>query len=292
MENYRELIEKITKIVLQELKKELEEPQIPIGVSNRHLHVSREDLDLLFGEGYELTKLKDLRQPGQYAAKETVTVRGPKGELTRVRILGPIRSKTQLEISATDSFTLGITPVVRESGKTEDTPGFELIGPKGSVQKSSGAILALRHIHLSVEAARKLGVRDKEFVSVEIGGKRKVVFQEVLIRVSENYVPEMHLDTDEANACLAQNGDLVKILKEKKEKKSNEPIESSYDLTDRSAKKEYERNVREVHQKVISMQTVLENRGCDLLIVPKNSIITGLAAEEAGRYGMKIERRR
>lgn len=207
-----EMAKLITKMVINKIN-DLEKYKIPIGVSNRHIHVSEKDLEKLFGEGYWLTKKGDLKQPGQFAANETVTLRGPKGELENVRILGPIRNESQVEISITDSFRIGIKPPIRESGKLDNTPGIEIIGPKGSVKISRGTIVALRHIHMTSDYATKVGLKDKDIVEVETFGDRKVILGNVIIRVSENYSLEMHIDIDEANACALKNNDCVILRK-------------------------------------------------------------------------------
>lgn len=203
-----DVVKLITKIVVDKIKA-LENYKIPIGVSNRHVHLSQKDLDILYGPGYSLTKKIDLKQPGQFAANETVTIRGPKGEFENVRILGPIRSESQVEVSMTDSFRLGVKPPIKESGQLENTPGLEIIGPKGSVKIPNGTIIALRHIHMTLEYAEKMGVKDKEIVEVETMGERHGILGNVLIRVSDKYSLEMHVDVDEANACALKNDDFV-----------------------------------------------------------------------------------
>ncbi len=205
-----QLVDIVTKIVIEKMQEE-DDILIPIGVSNRHIHLSREDLDFLFGVGYELTKIKDLKQPGQFAAQEVVTIQGPKGSLEKVRILGPLRDETQIEVSLTDGFKLGVKAPIKESGKLENTPGIKIIGPKGSVETSKGTIVALRHIHMDTKTAKALDVKDKDIVDVEVKGERKGILGNVLVRVSDKYALEMHVDTDEANACCLKNGDLVKI---------------------------------------------------------------------------------
>lgn len=207
-----ELIRLVTSRVIEKIK-EYDLHKIPIGVSNRHVHVSREDLDTLYGKGFELTIKSSLKQPGQFASNETVTIQGPKGEFERVRILGPVRNQSQIEISKTDSFRLGIRPPIRESGDLSGTPGLTMIGPKGSVSLSGGAIIALRHIHMTPGQASALGVKDKDIVEVETFGERRGVFGDVLIRVSDQFSLEMHVDVDEANACSLNNGDCVIIKK-------------------------------------------------------------------------------
>ncbi len=205
------LISLITKLVIEELNKE-KEILIPIGVSNRHAHLNREDMDILFGLGSELTKLRDLKQPGQYASNEKITIKGPKGEIKNVRILGPLRDKTQVEISLTDGFKLGINPPIKESGQLEGSSPIEIVGPNGSIKKSDGVIAALRHIHMPPEIAEKLNLQDKDIVDIEVPGIRKGILGNVLIRVSDKYELEMHLDTDESNAYNLQNDDKVKIV--------------------------------------------------------------------------------
>ena len=186
---------------------------LPVGLSNRHIHLSKEHLDILFGEGYELTKMKDLSQPGQYAADEKVDVVGLKGTLKGIRILGPTRKETQVEVSITDSFVLGVNPPVRDSGDILDSPGAKIIGPKGEVTIDKGVIVASRHIHMHTNDAESFGVMDKEIVSVKIEGKRGLIFDNVLVRVHQDYALEMHVDIDEGNAAGLKNGSMVKLLK-------------------------------------------------------------------------------
>ena len=211
--NQEEFITLVCKRVQEKLD-QIENYKIPIGVSNRHVHLCKKDLETLFGEGYELTKKSDLKQPGQFASNELVTIRGSKGEFENVRILGPIRNKTQVEISLTDSFRLGVKAPIKESGKLEGTPGLEIIGPKGKINVDEGTIVALRHIHMSPKDARLMNVKDGDFVDVEIFGQRRAIMSKVLVRVSDSYRLEMHLDTDEANSVSIKNGDFA-ILKNK-----------------------------------------------------------------------------
>ncbi len=209
-QTYEMFVALVTRLVVEELEKF--QRSVPIGVSNRHIHLDRADMDILFGQDSELTFKKELGQPGQYAAEETVTLHGPKGELGRVRVLGPLRSASQMEISVTDGFALGVRPPIRESGKIEGTPGLTIVGPKGTIEKDTGAIAALRHIHLDPETAQRIGVKDKQMVKVEIRGLRGGILHNVLIRVSEQFAPEMHIDVDEANAFGVKNGDRAYII--------------------------------------------------------------------------------
>lgn len=189
------------------------ENTLPVGLSNRHIHVSQKDLDILFGEGYELTKFKDLSQPGQYACEEKVDVVGPKGTLKGVRILGPVRSNTQFELSVSDAFALGVKPIVRNSGDIVDTPGAKLVGPKGEVEIDSGIIVAARHIHMHTSDAEKFGVADNDIVNVRVKGPRGLIFENVLVRAHKDFALEMHVDIEEGNACGLRNGDLVELIK-------------------------------------------------------------------------------
>jgi len=173
---------------------------ILIEVSARHLHVSREHLDVLYGAGYQLTNKKDLSQPGQFACEERVTVVGPRGELT-MSILGPERPATQVEISATDARTLGLSAPVRESGALAGSPGAKLVGPAGEVELDEGVIVAKRHIHFHTDEGKAFGVVDKQIAMVRFSGPRGVMFEEVVCRVSDNFALAMHIDTDEANAA-------------------------------------------------------------------------------------------
>lgn len=186
--------------------------QVPAGVSNRHLHVSQDDLETLFGSGYALTPLKDLSQTGQYAAEETVTLATRKSCIGGVRILGPVRPATQVEISRTDAFALGVKPPVRDSGAIDNSAGLTIIGPAGAVTLQFGVILAQRHIHMSEDDAERFGLQDKDVVKVRSSGERAVVFENVLVRVRSDFVLELHLDTDEANAAGLANGQMLDIL--------------------------------------------------------------------------------
>ncbi|KKM11485.1 hypothetical protein SY88_08585 [Clostridiales bacterium PH28_bin88] len=191
----------------------LDPTHVPVGVSARHVHLSGEDLERLFGKGYQLTRLREL-QPGQFAAKECVTLVGPRGVLQNVRILGPARSQTQVEISRTDGYALGLNPPVRDSGDHAGSPGAVLVGPRGAVSLEQGVICPLRHIHMPPDHAERLGLRNKQRVRVRAEGERKAIFDEVLVRVAPDFRLELHLDTDEANASGLRNGDTVQILLE------------------------------------------------------------------------------
>ena len=185
---------------------------IPVGVSGRHVHLSRAHLDALFGPGYELTKKKDLSQPGQYASEETVDIMTTKGAFTRVRILGPVRKETQIELALTDAVKLGINPPIRDSGNVAGSPGVVMVGPNGTITLDQGAIAALRHIHMTLADAERFGVKDKDVVQVECPGERGMIMGQVLVRVNDQYALEMHVDTDEGNAACLKTGDKVRIV--------------------------------------------------------------------------------
>lgn len=188
-------------------------PTIPVGISNRHVHLAQQDVEALFGKGYTLTPLKPLRQPGQFAAEECVTIVGPKGSLKNVRVLGPTRPVTQLEVSRADCFTLGISAPVRESGQLEKAGDALLVGPKGHVDLHSQVICAWRHIHLSPQDARRLNVVNGQKVSVRSAGERQLTFDEVVVRVREDFALEFHIDTEEANAAGLKNGAQVTLVR-------------------------------------------------------------------------------
>ncbi len=183
-----------------------------VETSARHIHVTQEAVEALFGAGYQLTKKKDLSQPGQYACNERVTVVGPKKELANVSILGPVRPANQVELSATDARSIGINAPVRESGDTAGSGACKLVGPCGEVEMSEGVIVAKRHLHITPDDAAAMGVKDKEIIKVACGGEgRKLVFDDVVVRVSEKFATAMHIDTDESNACGGANvGEIVR----------------------------------------------------------------------------------
>ncbi len=196
------------------VKNTADDGTVPVGVSNRHIHLTAADVETLFGKGYELTPLKDLSQPGQFACKETLTIVGPSlRPIENVRVLGPVRRASQVEISRTDSFTLKVKPPVRESGDIAGSAPITIIGPKGVVTLKEGCIIANRHIHMSVEDGAKFGLKDGDYVDVEAGGERRTKFYDVQIRVHKDFRLEMHIDTDDANAAGIGNGAKVKIVK-------------------------------------------------------------------------------
>ncbi len=189
--------------------------EIPVGISNRHIHLTQEHLEILFGKGYSLTHLKDLSQPGQYACKETLTIVGPSmRSIEGVRVLGPLRRASQVEISVTDSYVLKVKPPVRESGKLQGSSPITIIGPKGIVQLSEGCIIANRHIHMSPDDAAHFGVKDGDYINVDAtSGTKRTRWFDVQVRVHKDFRLEMHVDTDDANAVGFKNGSTVVPVK-------------------------------------------------------------------------------
>lgn len=211
----REEIERIAQEVIRRLREEAEEaeePLLPVGVSVRHVHLTREAVDRLYGPGYELRKLRELYQPGEYAAQETVAVVGPRMRaIERVRILAPLREYSQVELARTDGFLLGMDLPVRNSGDLEDAPSVTLVGPMGSLHLEHGAIRPMRHIHMSPTDAERFGLAGKEQVRVVVPGPKGLIFENVVLKLNEKCLPELHLDTDDANAADLSCGDKVKV---------------------------------------------------------------------------------
>lgn len=203
------LIDKVIDRIQNELDGSFE-----VEASGRHVHLSRKELDALFGTGYELTKVKDLSQPGQYASKERLTVVGPKGAYHNVVILGPVRKESQVEVSLTDCLQLGVKAPIRESGDIEGTPGIVLVNGDKSVSLDKGLIVAKRHVHMTPEDAEKLGVKNHDIVKVKVEGARPLIFDDVVIRVSPKFATYMHIDYDEANACGFSKGIRGRIIKD------------------------------------------------------------------------------
>ncbi len=186
--------------------------KINIGVSNRHVHLKKEDLEVLFGEGYELTKARDLTQPGMYASAEKVTIKTEKDQIGNVRVLGPARNYTQVEISKTDAFKLGLKPPIRTSGDLEGSSPITIIGPKGELQLEQGCIIANRHIHISEEDAKKYGFENDQIVSVKVDTEKGGIFDHVHIKISKEAFLELHVDTDDGNGFLISSDTMGEIL--------------------------------------------------------------------------------
>ncbi len=185
--------------------------EVTIGISNRHVHLTKEHLEILFGKGYELQELRKINQPGQFASKEKVTIETEKSKIENVRVLGPIRPYTQVEISKSDAIKLGIEPPVRDSGDLKGSASITIIGPCGKVELTEGCIIATRHIHMTKEQYQKFGLEGISKVSVKIKGEKGGILNNVHLKVADHSYYEMHLDTDDANAFLLKNGQKIEI---------------------------------------------------------------------------------
>jgi len=189
--------------------------RIPVGISGRHAHVTKEHLEILFGKGYELTPMKELSQPGQYASEEKIDVISPAGKVIEgVRILGPVRKASQIELSYSDARRAKFDAPVRSSGDVKGSGAAKLVGPKGTVELTEGVIVADRHIHFSLEEAKSFGVKDGDVVAIKVSGIKPGILGNVLCRVNENYRLDCHLDTDDGSAFLLNNGDTVELVKD------------------------------------------------------------------------------
>lgn len=207
---FEQLVELVTRAVREQLR--LQERQVPVGISMRHIHLSRREVDILFGRSYFLTPLRPLSQPGQFACQECLDVIGPKGVLHKVRILGPERPEAQVELAQTDCRTIGISAPVRASGHIEGTPGVLLQGPGGVLQLTRGVIIADRHLHMSTAQAAAFGLADGDMVRIRVDGGKPGILDGVLVRAGDRYELDLHLDTDDANAFQLRQGQLVTVL--------------------------------------------------------------------------------
>ncbi|MCR6522934.1 phosphate propanoyltransferase [Lysinibacillus capsici] len=272
------LVQKIVEEVLQQVLKNQSSPphdgKIPIGVSARHVHLAQAEVEQLFGENYQLTPKFELSQPGQFAAEETVVIAGPKGSIERVRILGPARSLSQVEVSWTDAMKLGLKPPLRISGDIQGSSPVTLIGPKGSVVLNEGLIIAQAHIHMSPADSARFQVVDGQSVQIKVEGIRPIILSNVVIRVSERYRLEMHIDTDEANAGLIQQGTLAEIVHHQ----VSEPMITVKEQSPVLQKVE-QPSVYHYDKKLLSQIEVLDIDAQEI-VVPKKTIVTALAYDK------------
>jgi putative phosphotransacetylase len=185
---------------------------IKLGISARHIHLDREAMDVLFGKDSQLHKIKDLGQPGEFTSEEKVDLISEKALIRGMRVIGPLRKQTQIELAMTDARALGLKPPLRDSGNLKGSAGIKIVGPQGEITVSEGVIIAQRHIHLDLPTAAAFGLKDQDRVGIRVPGERSAVFENVLVRVKANYAPEFHIDTDEGNACFAKNDDMVEII--------------------------------------------------------------------------------
>ncbi|MGC3994606.1 MAG: phosphate propanoyltransferase [Propionicimonas sp.] len=206
MKDTRQLVEEVTRMVIGELQL-----RIVVGVSNRHAHLSREDLATLFGLD-ELTVYRRVRQPSDFAAEQTVSIAGPRGAFPKLRLMGPCRPKTQVELSRTDCIALGIDAPITQSGHLDDAGPIDIEGPRGTIHVEHGVMVAARHIHMGPSHAKAWGLADQDLVQVQFGGERGGVLDNLIIRIKDDWVPEIHLDTDEANALGLRDGEYGKLI--------------------------------------------------------------------------------
>ena len=187
--------------------------RVPVWISNRHIHLSQADADKLFGKNHEFKILKELSQPGQFAYEEVVTLVGPKGSIAKVRVLGPCRKETQVEVSLTDTFALWVMAPIKISGDVEGTPGIKVIGPAGEIELSRGVIVAQRHLHITVADAKDRGLKNKQLIKIRVEWPRAMIYDNVSVRVDDSYALDCHIDTDEANAAGLKMGAWGEIIK-------------------------------------------------------------------------------
>ena len=282
-----QLIQSIVTQVLQQLPTQSITHKIPIAVSARHVHLSEEHVGLLFGQGYTLTEKSSLSQPGQFAATEQVTLVGPKASIHGVRVLGPARSLTQVEISATDARMLGIEAPLRYSGDIQASAPITIVGPKGSVTISEGCIIAAAHIHMTPADATRFQVHDDQMVNVRTHSKRPLIFTDVKVRVRDQFALEMHVDTDEGNAALITTGTYGELILNKASWNSviseNSPQPKNID-----PQPVYQSN--DIFTKrLVTEQDIIQLNSKEL-VVTKKTIVTALAADRARANGIKIVR--
>ena len=281
----QELRGRIQRLVLAELAR-LGHAYAPVMSSNRHCHLSREDTDRLFGPGYQLTKLRDLVQPGQFACNEKVTFETQKGSVT-LRVVGPIRKETQVELSLTDCAKLGLKPPVRMSGLLENTPGGVLKQGNNRIQIPRGVIVAARHIHMSPEEAAAFGLKNGDVISLRVEGIRAVTLENVIVRSGEGHVLEVHIDKDEANACGLEDGTLCRVIvpgraaaaaeQPARQLPKEEPKQTMLDLTGEKARLITEEDVRSAHR-----------NGYRVIRYGKDAILTPLARDTAAEKHIEL----
>lgn len=276
-----QLIRSIVDQVLNKLQNKpvitLEPDKIPIAVSARHVHLSEEHVTALFGEMYELTPKAPLSQPGQFAAKEQVTIVGPKSSIHHVRVLGPARALTQVEISATDARALGIQAPLRYSGDIHRSAPVTIVGPKGSIYLREGCIIAAAHIHMSEIDAKAFHVIDGQLVNVRTNSGRSLIFSNVKVRVSERFQLEMHVDTDEGNAAMIEQGTVGEIVGN--QSVGTLPVPPQVLLPKRQV----------IDKKLLTEKDIGAWQGEEIVIAPK-TIVTALANDKARQRGIKIVR--
>ena len=286
--NDQELRGRIQRLVLTELAR-LGRAYAPVMSSNRHCHLSREDTERLFGPGYQLTKLRDLVQPGQFACNEKVTLETPKGSVS-LRVVGPVRKETQVELSLTDCAKLGLKPPVRMSGRLENTPGGILRQGDRSVQLAKGVIVAARHIHMSAEEAAAFGVRDGDTVSLQVEGSRALTLENVIVRSGDGHVLEVHIDKDEANACGLEDGTLCRVIVPGRRGEPALPARPADPSGPAEPARQTMLDLTGERRRLITEEDVrsAERRGIRLIRYGRDAIVTPLARDTASEKHIEL----
>jgi putative phosphotransacetylase len=264
--------------------------KVPVGISARHIHITLQHLEALFGENAQLTHYVDLYQPGNFAAKETVTIVGPRGAIERVRILGPLREYTQVELARTDAIRLGLDPPVRDSGDLEDAAPITIVGPQGSIFLEHGAIIPARHIHMSNEDADKMGLTPQDVVRVRVPGERALTFDNVRLKIGENLLLQMHLDTDEGNAAGLQGGEAVEIITVDGDVLAVREELVGAELPERPVEETIEFTPEDQRGRPVVTVSVIASLPTQVrsLLVPNPIIVTPLARDMARERGIQI----
>lgn len=284
-----QLIQSIVSQVLQQLPKQTAITKIPIAVSARHVHLNVEHVKQLFGQDYTLTQKSPLSQPGQFAANEQVTLVGPKTSIHGVRVLGPARSLTQVEISGTDARVLGIDAPLRYSGDIQGSAPITIVGPKGSITISEGCIIAAAHIHMTPTDAKHFQVYDGQFVNVRAQSKRPIIFNHVKVRVNERFTLEMHVDTDEGNAGFITKGTYGELLINETSFSNNAPLQGEAQTVVVTDTQPVPKTLQVLTKRLVTEQDIIQLNG-EELVLPKKTIVTALAVDRARAKGIKIVR--
>ncbi|MCR4704652.1 MAG: phosphate propanoyltransferase [Lachnospiraceae bacterium] len=289
----------VRRLVLTEIAKQGDR-FVPVGVSARHVHLTQHDLEALFGAGYQLTPIKPISQPGQFASQEQVAIIGPKGRIDKVRVLGPVRPETQIEISVSDSFVLGAKNCpIRLSGDLDGTPGVTIEGPKGSITISKGLIVAARHLHMNDEQAKAYGIHDGQVVSLRVGGARPCTMEGVICRTGAKHELEVHIDTDEANACGLKTGDLMELVQERPQERSHECkgtcLTGECTCGNQSPKKAEPEEAQIPEDEILDLVTERDLNEAfrdnkTAVYCEKKALITPAAADRSNETGIKIIR--
>ena len=286
--NEKELKAVVQRLILSELAR-VGEPYVPVMSSNRHCHLSQADVERLFGSGYQLTKMRDLVQPGQFACNERVTIETEKGKMT-LRVVGPARKETQIELSFTDAVKLGLKPPVRMSGDLEGSPGCTLSNGEKRIQVSRGVIVAARHLHMAPDEAEAFGLKDGDVVSLKVEGQRGATLDNVIVRSGKAHLMEAHIDKDEANACGLADGQLCRVIRPGVALESSQPIPASRPVAPPTPKKETLLDLSAEPRRLITEDDVRSAAlsGFKMIRYGKDAILTPLARDAASEKRIEL----